>query len=424
MNLGQKALKRKYKRVVKSIAFFPIIISIVLTALSFTVLTLEKNNSLSKIKEQIEFLLITDVDTVRTLMSSLIGGVISLTVFSFSMVMIVLSQASSNFSPRLLPGLVSNKKHQVILGLYIGTLLYDIIVLLYVKSSNNTQSSVGLSVFIAAFMGVLSVVFFVYFIHSISQSIQIQNIIQKIHTKAENNIASMIKSQKNIDLKQLEQFEKKDYICSNTNGYFQGIKSQIFINAFKDENFTVKIVPSLNQYVWENEVIAEVNQTINDATKEKLINCLDVTRNRHLRGCYFAELIKLNEIIVKAMSPGINDPGTAIDALNSLGAIMKKVKNLSPYSYINYENCNSNLIVEQVNIDILLKNVFNQIRLYSKHDPVVIEKIIAIFKLLTSEDSTYQNAFKNIQKRIEQDIKNNIDNEIDRKEIQQLLTKE
>ena len=90
---------------------------------------LEQKDISAHIMEIAPALVIDDTDTAKTILSTLIGGLISLTVFSFSMVMVLLNQASSNFSPRVLPGIVSDQKHQIVLGLYIGTILYNIFIL-------------------------------------------------------------------------------------------------------------------------------------------------------------------------------------------------------------------------------------------------------------------------------------------------------
>ena len=125
-----KLVKVLYSRVLLSIAFYPVLISFGFCLLAFVILELESLALAKKLKENIPYLFIEDYETARAILTTLIGGILSLTVFSFTMVMVVLSQASSNFSPRLLPSLVSNKRHQLILGVYIGTLLYCIIILI------------------------------------------------------------------------------------------------------------------------------------------------------------------------------------------------------------------------------------------------------------------------------------------------------
>ena len=124
-----KFLKKNYQDIIQSIAFYPMIISLGFLLLALGSLQFENLEIVSAIKKKIPYIFIEDYETARSILSTIIGGIISLTVFSFSMVMVVLNQASSNFSPRLLPSLISNKRHQIILGFYIGTLLYCIIIL-------------------------------------------------------------------------------------------------------------------------------------------------------------------------------------------------------------------------------------------------------------------------------------------------------
>src|SRR5690606_41948384 len=86
------------------------------------VMYLEQQCISRKIMDVFPLLLVEDGDTALTVLSACLGGLISLMVFSFSMVMLLLSQASNNYSPRLLPGLISDKRHQLILGIYLATI--------------------------------------------------------------------------------------------------------------------------------------------------------------------------------------------------------------------------------------------------------------------------------------------------------------
>lgn len=104
-----------------NIAFYPSLISLVGLFFAFFMYYLESWGVSKYLVENAPLLVINNVDTARDLLTTFIGGLISIMVFSFSLVMILLNQASSNFSPRLLPGLISNRRHQVILGIYNAT---------------------------------------------------------------------------------------------------------------------------------------------------------------------------------------------------------------------------------------------------------------------------------------------------------------
>ena len=176
-----KFIKRTYHSVLQSIAFYPVLISILFISVAVISLKFDNSKLGAEVKEKIPYFFIHDYETVRAMLSTFIGGIISLTVFSFSMVMVVLSQASSNFSPRLLPGLISNKKHQIILGIYVGTLLYCTLILLSLGAYGTDSKSLGFSAMLGALMAVLCIGLFIYFINSISSAVQILNIIEQIY---------------------------------------------------------------------------------------------------------------------------------------------------------------------------------------------------------------------------------------------------
>ena len=120
MKIIIKLIKTTYKRTIHSIAFYPVIISACFFIFAMATISLENLDLIKGIKDDVPYLFIEDFNTARSILSTFIAGIISLTVFSFTMVMVVLNQASANFSPGLLPNLISNKKHQIILGIYIA----------------------------------------------------------------------------------------------------------------------------------------------------------------------------------------------------------------------------------------------------------------------------------------------------------------
>lgn len=191
-----KFLKKNYFEVIHNIAFYPILISLAFLILAIGGVQIESLEMVNDIKKKIPYLFIEDYETARAILSTIIGGILSLTVFSFSMVMVVLNQASSNFSPRLLPSLISNKKHQIILGFYIGTLLYCIIILTTLGAYGIDSNSVGLSTMIAALASLTCIGLFVYFINSISRAIQIHNIIERIYDATSKHLENELENQK------------------------------------------------------------------------------------------------------------------------------------------------------------------------------------------------------------------------------------
>lgn len=124
-----------------------------------------------KFKGLIAVVLVDSVEDGRLILGTLVASTISLMVFSFSMVMVVLNQASSNLSPRLLPGLITVKDNQVVLGFYLGTVCYCLMLILNIHPNAETARIPAFGILIGMCLGLSCLGFFTYFIHWISQAI-------------------------------------------------------------------------------------------------------------------------------------------------------------------------------------------------------------------------------------------------------------
>jgi len=378
-----KFLKGNYRRVVQSIAFYPVLISGLFLIGAVVAIQLDGFEVVTGLKKDVSFLFIQDYDTARSMLSTFIGGIISLTVFSFTMVMVVLSQASSNFSPRLLPGLVSNKKHQIILGFYIGTLLYCTIILIALGANGLDSNKLGLSTMLAAIFSVGCIGLFVYFIHSISRAIQIHNIIEGIFEESNKFLKDELKKQNSGEVA-LQYVDTEDWetLRVNKTGYFRGFDIDLMENSIKDLENQIEVLPYLNEHIWKGAPVLRIQGEVTDAQRENLIFCLNISSNRHEENKGIGGLIKLMEIAVKAMSPGINDPGTAIDAVTKSGQLLGQFLQLPKITSQVLEKEKLILIQNNISAEELMRIVIQPIRLYSKKDSAVMYELIAALRFI------------------------------------------
>ncbi|CAM3505868.1 DUF2254 domain-containing protein [Zobellia roscoffensis] len=422
-----KFLQKTYREVLRSIAFYPVLISILCVVLAMVTLTLEDVKIIESIKEKVPYLFIQDYETARSILSVFIGGIISLTVFSFSMVMVVLSQASSNFSPRLLPGLVSNSKHQFILGTYVGTLLYCIIILTSLGARGIDANTVGLSTMFAAILSVSCIGLFVYFIHSISGAIQIQNIIDKIFEKC-NGFADGELRNSDVSKIALQYIDTSGWIVLNSDktGYFRGFDSKLLKKSIEKQENQIEVIPYLNQHLWQGMPILRIKETILDDELKNLMFCIDISSDRHEDDKGVGGMIKLMEIAVKAMSPGINDPGTAIDAIAKLGRLLSKYLQFPHITSQPVESGKCILIKNNITATDLMRIIVQPIRLYAKQDSAVIHELIGALQFITKgpniSDENRALVFMELQ-NLKEDIKEHIENTADRKQLLKLFKK-
>lgn len=415
-----KFVKQIYSKVLKSIAFYPVLLAFVFFVVALLILKIENLEFIKDLKKELPYLFISDYETARAILTTLIGGILSLTVFSFSMVMVVLNQASSNFSPRLLPNLISNKKHQLILGIYIGTLLYSIFILIALGAEGIESNSIGASSMLAAIFGVVCVGLFVYFIHNISTAIQINNIIDRIYKTSSKSLNNTYEEQQaKVALRYSESKGFKP-IISNKAGYFNGFDISLMTETLKENENQLNIVPYLNQHLYEGDVIAMVENSLEEHDEKALLFCFNISSNRHDGDEGVSGLIKLSEIAVKAMSPGINDPGTAIEAIVKLGKLLYQTVAFANATSHKIENKNMIIITHNIAIDELLRITIQPIRFYAKEDCLVLFQLIKSLNYAMRNPNISIDNKKSIEKELENlksDIQHNIKNEDDKNKI-------
>jgi len=378
-----KYLKGTYRRVIRSIAFHPVLISLLCVILAMVALSLENWEIVRSIKKNIPYFFIQDYETARSILSVLIGGIISLTVFSFSMVMVVLGQASSNFSPRLLPGLISSNKHQIILGIYVGTLLYCIIILTSLGALGVDADTIGLSTMLAAVLSMVCIGLFVYFIHNISGAIQIHNIIDRIYRKCDDYAEKELKRSGGSKVA-LKAIDSSDWnvMRSDRSGYFRGFDSRLLKDSLEEQENQMEIIPYINQHVWQGMPLLRIKEVVNEDELENLNFCIDMSSDRHESDRGIGGMIKLMEIAVKAMSPGINDPGTAIDAIAKLGALLRKFLQFPSVTSEPIDGGKFILLKNNIPASELMRIIVQPIRHYAKQDSAVLFDMIGALQFI------------------------------------------
>ncbi|MCX7550965.1 DUF2254 domain-containing protein [Xanthomarina sp. F2636L] len=369
------------------IAFYPTLFSITGFSFALLMLYLEKEGISAFVLEHIPQLVINNADTAKTLLSFLTGGIISIMVFSFSMVMVLLNQASSNFSPRVLPGLISNRNHQYILGVYLATILYNIFTLVGINPQENDKYQLpGFSVLIGIVFTVICLGAFLYFIHSISQAIQVNNILDHIYKKAKNRLESLLEHETEKDPCFPDTSSWKTYYSSKT-GYFQNIAINNLKTICTEHDIQLKILPFQGMFILKNVPIIQINREVEDDLIKNIFSNFNFAKGEFVEDNYVLAFKQIAEIGMKAMSPGINDPGTAISTIDYLTELFAIRLRKSDKTIFNSKENNALIEITTINFKELLYQVMVSYRTYCKHDLSCIQKLFIMFKYLLLQEA-------------------------------------
>ncbi len=367
------------------IAFFPSIIALAGVVFAYIMMSLENLGVSAYFQDFLPGLVINDIETARTILSTFIAGLISIMVFSFSMVMILLNQASSNFSPRLLPGLISNRRHQIVLGIYLFTIIYCILILVFIEPTGKKYQLPGFSVLLSIVFMISSLASFIYFIHSISQEIQINNILLKIYKSSEKKLQHLINEEKNF---KKEEIDTNNWLSHKTKctGYFKTLSLDILVELACKNNFKLEILANKGSYCNEGDILFKTNIEIKEEILEKIYDNFNFSKGELIDNNYLLAFKQITEVAVKSMSPGINDPGTAINAIDYLSELLilrVQKKNID----IKLKDNKVFVLVNSINFKDLLYNIMAPLRTYCSHDVIIVTKLLGSLNNIKKKSS-------------------------------------
>lgn len=379
MELYYKAMS-VFHSIRSKIIFYPTVFALGGILFAFLMMYIENMGVSKYLLDNLPGLVVDNGDTALTILSAIITGLISMMVFSFSMVMLLLSQASSNYSPRLLPGLISNKSHQMILGVFLGTILYCIFVLFSIQPEEDKFSIPGFSVLLGIFFTVVCIYAFIFFIHNISENIQISRILNRIYLEAKTTLLSLIEDQKQQAPDFPDSANWNSYYTDNC-GYLQNVSVENLISICKEKDLKLHILPVNGVFVLKGIPLFRANKELDKETVDEIISNFHFSLGELVQENYVLAFKQITEIIIKAMSPGINDPGTAINGIDYLTELFYLRLQKNDTSIIERDDIQY-IHVNTVDFEELLYHVMASIRTYCKHDIILIQKLMLMFKYL------------------------------------------
>ncbi len=340
-----KWLRVQYSNTVNSIAILPAIIASLFLLLSWLMIILDFSPEGRNIKANFNWLRLQDPATARSIISAIVAGIISLTVFSFSMVMIVLNQAASQMSNRVLDKLIGNRSQQWILGFYIGTIVYSLFLLSTIRDTDKGIHVPALSTYLLIALTILDIFLFIYFLHYITNSVKYDNIIGRIYKQTKEAIEKNY-HQKNFTFTNINRQEGLK-INATISGNYQGFEKHKLLKLCEKENLIISITYPPGTFILKDApfLIILNRKELSKECIDKILVLTNIEQKELIENNYYYGFRQLKEVAVKALSPGINDPGTAILSLHALIDLLTFRLQHSPVTTIRNSKGNDRIYV-------------------------------------------------------------------------------
>lgn len=347
------------------------------------------------------FFMKAEPEAVRLLLSSIATSIMTVIGVVFSIIILVIEQMSNQYTPRVISNYSRSKMAQIVLGLFAGTFGYSLVLLMNINGIESQKQIPGLAVALAGIMAFLCLFFLIIYIHSVTKSIQSTQIIKDITEESIESLRNVIKDREdahNESMIRSKGFNHCHILHSSKVGYIDSISWEKLGDKLKFPDWEIHFHKTAGDYVQKEMEILSVwsDVPIDGETLSKLEDIIEVAPNRTISQDPGYGIQKLSDIALKALSPGINDPSTAMEAIHSITTILLEYLREFPIRNRVHLKGNKVLIFLPIDPHKLIQKGYDHILSFSEKHEVV--------KDLVRQDLRY------IQRKVkEHDLKRHIE---------------
>lgn len=371
-------LLKYWDRIHSSFWFVPTVMTSAAAAIAFTCVALDKSITDGWLES---WAYPGGAEGASMVLGTIAGSMVTIAGVVFSITLLALSLASSQLGPRLLSNFMRSTTNQVVLGTFVATFVYCLLVLRTIRRAGDEGAFVPhFAISLGVIFAVASVGVLIYFIHHVSISIQADEVVARVSKELNEGINRLFPQRMGQAPSEAVKKDPEGEIPANfaresrpiaaaTDGYIQRIDTDELMALATREDVLIRLERRPGHYVVAGSALARVwPQSRVSATMSEQINATFVlghqrTSAQDIEFC----LTQLVEIAVRALSPGINDPFTAMACVDRLGSALCRLAQRdmpSPYRFDPQQRLR--VLTVPVSFAGIVDTAFTQIRQYAR----------------------------------------------------------
>lgn len=278
--------------------------------------------------------MLSSVSLAKTVLSSLVAALLTITTFTFSTILTVFSLYHNSFTPRSVENFLDKKITMKVLGIFIGGFVYCLVSLNFMEAAWDERLVIAGTV--GVIYAIWAAIYFVIFVQTVLNGINYTNLLEEISENTEKLIEKEIEARNFEYVNEDELTKNQVQILANETGYLELIGMDKLKSLIDEEDVVLTIASSIGDFVMKGETIAYLSRDVFDyETIEKIQKQFTFTQKRIAEEDYKEGIRKISEIAVRALSPGINDPNTAIHCIRKICILLAELAKVDGhYHYI------------------------------------------------------------------------------------------
>jgi uncharacterized membrane protein len=261
-------------------------------------------------------------DSARAILQTVATSVLTFAGLTFSITIVALQLASSQFSPRVLTSLLRDRWTQSALAVFVGTFVYALLMLREVRGGDEPFVP-GLGVGLVVLLGLFAIGALVGFIQHMAQSLRVVTIIDRIFLQTKRALDAWYPDERSAEPDGRLADGPRTLVRARGDGVLTWFDRDELVKCAKAEDLTVELLVPAGTWVAEGENLLAVHGTAESAESFSGLVALGRERETSRDPSYgFRQLVDIAE---RALSPGVNDPTTAVQCLDRMHSLLRRI---------------------------------------------------------------------------------------------------
>lgn len=400
--------------------FIPSMMGLGAFLLSYVTLTLDQRFG-PRLLSQLPFIYLSQPDGARSFLSTVAGAMLGVAGVAFSILMVVLPMTSGQFGPRLLSNFMRDRGSQTVLGTFIATFLYCLLILRTVRGESSTLAADAfvpqLSLIAALLVAIVGLGMFIYFIHHTAESIQVSYMLTQVSRKLRKRILHDRPAPPypaplghGPGPAQAEPALPPDFrelslpLAAARGDYLRSIEEDRLLRTADDAELVIELCRRPGDFVLQGSPLAYVYPGSRLASLEdELGACFNLgTRRGPLQDLEFL-FDELTEVALRALPPSTNDPYTAMHCADRIADNLSLLASREPPSPYRFgESGKLRVVAPGLEPAALVPHLFGPIRAYGASDFMLLDHLLETFGDMAAlvPDASFRGALRSEAERV------------------------
>jgi uncharacterized membrane protein len=323
-----------------------------------------------------------DPQVAQVILAGIAGSIMTVVSIVFAILLMTLTLASMQFSPRIIVSFSRDRVTQWTLGIFLGTFAYCMAALPAARSFPQPFAPVA-TVLGAMVLALVCVGWLLFFIHHISQAISVNHIVDRIADETEVMLDEMMPlphwPNRPTNAEPLRPEPSEIAVPSHDSGYIRFIDTRRLVALAKHHHVSIRVLRRVGHFVPAGVPMMMVSKgkRLPPEATANLQAAFDLGPTRTLQQDVEFGVLQIVDVALKAISPAVNDPTTAITCVDQLSRILIRFASRQPPDELLYDPPGIvRVSVRWIHFERLLEAAFEQIRMYSKTDVAVSLRLL------------------------------------------------